>query len=79
MLFVIMLLGLMCGAFGEDQDPLLKEKLLTLMNKQTPGGYISLQDLLGYLEENQLTWKEELEFKKLGGGNVSYIRIILKV
>ena len=69
----------LASAADPDEDPLLKEKLKTLMAKNTPGGFISLSDFMGFVDENVLTEKEETEFKELGGGNVSYIRIILKV
>ena len=78
---MMIMIGPICGttAADPDEDPLLKEKLKTLMAKNTPGGFISLSDFMGFVDENVLTEKEETEIKELGGGNVSYIRIILKV
>ena len=49
------------------------------MAKNTPGGYISLNDFMGFMEEHQLTTKEEKEIQQFGGGNVSYVRVVLKV
>ena len=76
-------MGIICffaaaSAFGIEDDPLLKEKLKTFMAKNT-GDFISLNDFMGFVDENSVTEIEEREFTELGGGNVSYIRVILKV
>ena len=76
MLMIVLFAGV--SAFDLEEDPLLKEKLKTLMAKNT-GDYISLNDFMGFVDENSLTEKEENEFLYLGGGNVSYARVILKV
>ena len=78
---LIIMLGIICAASAADpdEDPLLKEKLKTLMAKNTPGAYISLNDFMGFVDEYSLTEKEEDEFLELEGGNVSYVRITLKV
>ena len=56
----IIILGIICvaSASDPDEDPLIKEKLKTLMAKNTPGAYISLNDLIGFVDEYSLTEKE---------------------
>ena len=80
LMITMMMIGLFSGvsALELEEDPLLKEKLKTFMAKSR-GDFISLNDFMGFIDENSVTEKEEEEFLDLGGGNVSYARVILKV